>query len=298
MLAAFRHSEGMRIRGWGWVLPALIIVGGGGAGCSASNERYTADGEWEDPHGGQTGSLRPCSTPAFAPDLPTTSVPTGDAAVVFHTGCTAGAQFKLTDANGEPVPFELEALDDGVVLLQTDEALTPGTYQVETPDGAQKTVTVTDPAPIPSRLGSLSEVSAGCRSLFSLTFDPTVAPYLPLMRLEYAVDGGARQVWFEYGTIALTDGAAWLELFGVANGVHELEVFGIIAGEDAGPDAAVLSFSSFECASDEGDGGTLSCSLANGGTGAAHPAGAGVLLLLGGGLALGRRRRLSLTRRR
>lgn len=287
----------MRIRGWGWVLPALIVVGGGGAGCSASNERSAADSEWEDPHGGQTGSLRPCSTPAFAPDLPSTSVPTGDAAVVFHTGCTADAQFKLTDANGEPVPFELEALDDGVVLLQTDEALTPGNYEIETPDGESKTVTVTDAAPIPSKLGSLTEATAGCRSLFSLTFDPTVAPYLPLMRLEYAVDGGARQVWFEYGTIALSDGAAWLELAGVANGVHQLEVFGMIAGEDVGPDPAVLSFSSPQCASDEGDGGTLSCSLATASPGPARPAGASILLLLGGALALGRRRR-SLSQRR
>lgn len=247
-------------------------------------------------HGGQTGSLRPCSTPAFSPDLTPPSIPTGDAAVVFHTGCTSDAQFKITDANGEPVPFELEALDNGVVLLQTDEALTPGNYQVETPDGTEKTVTVTEPAPIPTALGSLAHAS-GCRPLFTLYFDPAVHPYLPLMRLEYAVDGGERQVWFEYGTIELVDGGAWLELFDVDEGQHEIEVFGMIAGEDMGPDAAVLNFSFKPCGSDNDNGGTFSCSLAEGSAGATRP-GASVLVLLGGAFAFGRRRRRSLSQRR
>jgi len=250
-----------------------------------------------DIHGGQTGSLRPCSTPAFTPSLPAPRVPTGDAAVVFHTGCTTDAQFKITDANGEPVPFELEALDDGVVLLQTDEALMPGTYQVETPDGSEETVTVTVPAPLPTALGSLTRAFGSCHPLFTLSFDPAVYPYLPLMRLEYAVDGGERQVWFEYGTIALDEGAAWLELNDLSRGQHEVEVFGMIAGEDMGPDPAVLNFSFDGCDSDEDTDRTFSCSLAQGGAGATEPIGASVLMLLGSAFALGRRWRRSLPER-
>lgn len=244
-------------------------------------------------HGGQTGSLRPCSTPAFGP---TSSVPTGDAALVFHTGCATDANFTITDANGEPVPFELQALDDGVVLVQTDEALTPGSYEIETPDGAQQTVTVTDPVPLPTQLGTLAAATGSCRPLFELTFDDAVAPYLPFLRLEYAVDGGARQVWFEYGTLASQD-SAWLELAVPTTGDHQVEVFGTIAGEDAQPDPAILEFSFTRCVSGDDEGMTL-CSLARGGAGAASAGSGSALLLLGAALALGRRRRPSLTRRR
>lgn len=279
----------MWIRGWGWVLPALIVLGGG-VGCNSST---TADAETSGGHhGGQTGSLRPCSTPAFDP-VPS-AIPTGDAAVVFHTGCSADADFKLTDANGEPVPFELKALDDGVVLVQTEEALTPGTYQVETPDGSQETVVVTEPAPLPSTLGVLQRMYGTCEALFTVTLDDAVEPYLPFMRLEYNVDGGARQLWFEYGTIETLEDAVWLEVPNLNSGEHQLEVFGTIAGETMGLDVASLEFSLTDCASDENNG-MMQCSLERGGPGGAGTGGGTALVAMGVGLALGRRR---LTRRR
>ena len=251
--------------------------------------------------GGQTGSLQPCSAPAFEPapypaPMGEPSVPTGDAAVVFHTGCSADAGFKITDANGEPVPFELLELEDGVVLLKADEALTPGTYQVGTPDGTQETVTVTDPVPLPTQLGTLSSGQM-CPALFQLTFAPEVEPYLPLMRLEYSVDGGPRRVWFEYGTIPVPTESVLLEVEGVEVGAHRVEVFALIAGEDMGPEPLSNSFASTDCGSgDEGDG-TFQCSVRRG-AGVASAGSGTALALLGIALVWTRRRRPPLTRRR
>ncbi|HEU5073563.1 MAG TPA: hypothetical protein VFU02_05310 [Polyangiaceae bacterium] len=286
----------MWIRGWGWVLPALVVLSGAW-GCSASDtSALNAQPQPPGHHGGQTGSLRPCSTPAFDPAP--ASIPTGDAAVVFHTGCSADADFKLTDANGEPVPFELKELDDGVVLVQTEEALAPGIYQVETPDGSQETVVVTDPAPLPSKLGVLQQPYGTCEALFTLTLDDAAEPYVPFMRLEYSVDGGARQLWFEYGTIETIEDAVWLEMPDLDGGEHQLEVFGTIAGESMGPDVATLDFSLTACASAEDDGGVMQCSLGRGATGEAGTGGGTALCLVGVGIALVLGRRRPLTRRR
>lgn len=274
----------MSIRGWGWVPPALVILGGGIAGCNATSSDADSGGHW----GGQTGSLQPCSTPSLGPAP--SAVPTGDATVVFHTGCSSDTNFTLTNANGEPVPFALEPVDDGVVLLRTEESLDPGSYQVETPDGERGTVTVTEPVPLPSKLGSLRK-DGSCGALFALTFDPAVEPYLPLMRLEYAVDGGERRVWFEYGTIATLYDEAWLEIPNVSHGDHVLEVFGLIAGETAGPDTAKTTFWYKPCTDDEaGDEGVV-CSVGSPGAEAAGAGSGTALVLLGVALARRRRRR-------
>jgi hypothetical protein len=218
---------------------------------------------------------------------------------VFHTGCATDANFTITDENGEPVPFELQALDDGVVLLQTDEALTPGTYQVETPDGEQQTVTVTDAAPLPMQLGTLAYSTGSCRPLFELTFDDAVAPYLPFMRLEYAIDDGPRQAWFEYGTLTTFQDSAWLETAVPTTGSHRVEVFGTVAGEEMQPNSAALTFTFAPCASGGGEDESMAiCALGRGGAGVAGADGAIVLVLVGAASTLGRRRRRSLTRRR
>jgi len=201
------------------------------------------------------------------------SVPTGDAALVFHTGCPGDAGFQLTDANGEPVPFELETLDDGVVLVKTDGALSPGNYRIETPDGAERTVTVTEPAQLPTTLGTLAPLSTSCSAVFELSIAEAIRPYLPLVRLEYALDGGERQVWFEYGTIPPGDFALDLEV-PTSPGEHHLEIIGSIAGEDTGPNAVALDFSFAPCA-DGADGGMAPCAVSQTGAGASR-SGAGL----------------------
>jgi hypothetical protein len=239
-------------------------------------------------YGGQTGSLRPCSTPAFMVSDP--SVPTGDAALVFHTGCTTDAAFQITDQNGELVPFDLETLDDGVVLVKTEEALSPGSYQVETPDGAAQTVTVTAPAPLPTTLGTLTPLTTSCSAVFELQIDVALRPYLPLVRLEYAVDGAERQVWFEFGTIPQGESALDLEV-PTSPGAHHLEVFGTIAGEATGPDAVALDFSLTACADGEDDGMPL-CAVAQPGVGTSR-SGAGIGAFALGFALVGWRRRRS-----
>lgn len=257
----------MRVRGWGWVLPALTVLGL--SGCAASD---SASGDYGGHYGGQTGSLEPCTTPpAFMVSDP--SVPTGDAALVFHTGCSTDAGFQLTDANGEPVPFEVETLDDGVVLVKTEGALSPGSYRIETPNGAEQTVTVTQPAPLPTTLGTLAPLSTSCNAVFELSFDAALRPYLPLLRLEYAVDGSERKVWFEYGTIPQGESSLDLEV-SASPGEHQLEVFGSIAGEDTGPNAVALDFSFAPCA-DSADGGMALCAVSQTGAGASR-SGAGL----------------------
>jgi len=172
------------------------------------------------------------------------------------------------DANGEPVPFEVETLDDGVILVKTDGALSPGNYRVETPDGAAQTVTVKEPAPLPTTLGTLAPLSASCNAVFELNFDAAFRPYLPLVRLEYAIDGADREVWFEYGTIPPED--FWVDLAVPTDpGEHHLEVFAYIAGEDTGPDAVTLDFSFKPCA-DSDDGGMALCAVGQTGPGASR----------------------------
>jgi hypothetical protein len=229
----------MTVRGWGRVLLATLLLNAiGCSGASSADNAYTAGpGDY---HGGQTGSLRPCSTPWETSQGGT--VPAGDAALVFHTGCTAGSEITLTDQNGELIAFEMVELDDGVVLLRADAALEPGDYRVETPDGSEQTLTVTEPAPLPMKLGTLTRVADSCSLTFRLELDPAVLPYLSLLRLEYSLVGSARLPWFEYGTVPENSAAPLLAVDGLTPGPHRLEVFPSLAGETMVPDTAVLDF--------------------------------------------------------
>lgn len=254
----------MRVRGWGWVLPVTAVLGLSGLlGCSSAESTAGADyqGGCEGGYcGGQTGSLRPCSTPAFTSGDP--SVPTGDAALVFHTGCMVQGDFSITDENGDPVPYELVALDDGVVLVKTDTALGPGEYQVHTGDGRDASVTVTEAEALPMQTGTLEREGSDtqCSQLFRVSFDTSILPYLPLVRLEYAVDNGPRQPWFEFGTVPPGSTSALLGVTPLAIGDHELKVFATIAGETDQPDPAQLSFSYARCPNPAQDPG-FNCSV-------------------------------------
>ena len=210
-----------------WVLLSLVSVA-----CTQSSSREYA--ESPSPRGGQTGSLRPCDTPVEA----SPTLPAGDAAFIFHGGCPAPEAFTLTDAEGNPLDFELETLENDVILLRAEQALTPGIYNVSTPDGSQASVTVAPAAPLPTKLGTLADISANCSALLRLDLDPAMLPYLPLVKLEYSVDGGPRRVWFEYGTVVLEDGYAYLAPSGVESG-SRVTVFVSIAGETSAAEPEV-----------------------------------------------------------
>jgi uncharacterized protein (TIGR03382 family) len=259
---SFSHGASMRVWGWGRVLLAALLLFC--VGCDSSAELGAGSGGF---HGGQTGSLVPCSTPPQFTSEP--GVPGGDAAFVFHTGCGADTDFSLTDAEGKPVTFQVETLDDGVVLLRTETALEPGAYTVVAPDGSQRSVTVTEPSPLPSRLGTLRHVG-GCYPMIELALAAELLPYLPLLRLEYSLDGHTPpSTWFEYGTVMPYDGVVRLELDALPAGGHQLTVTGSLAGEAAAPDPATLQFfyECFENGSASGSGCSIEASRASAGFG-------------------------------
>lgn len=238
--APLAHSQCMTVRGWGRVLLAATLLAiQGCATDQASSGSYggTTGGH----HGGQTGSLEPCSTPADFTGQPT--VPTGDAAFVFHAGCMMMGEFGVTDSAGNPVPFEVVELEGGAVLLKTDAALTQGSYHISTPDGGVQTVNVGEVAPLPGQIGALSREAGSCSTLFTLSLHQDMLPYLPLLRLEYAIDGGTPTTWFEYGTVTPENGYLFLQLpWTPATGDHEIEVFASIAGEASAPAPSSLDF--------------------------------------------------------
>jgi hypothetical protein len=219
-------------------------------------------------HGGQTGSLTPCSTP---PQFSAGGgvVPEGDAAFVFRSGCPAGEGFSVLDENGTPVSFQLEELDDDVVLLRTESTLTPGSYTVTTPDGKTSTVVVSDAVPLPSDIGWLRHVDS-CSNLVELVLSEEVLPYLPLLRLEYSIDGLPFVVWFEYGTVPTGDLTLQLALDSAGAGTHEVRVSAVLAGESVGPEPEGLVFT-VQCQQPQtlpgqspppDSGGAANCSLA------------------------------------
>jgi hypothetical protein len=236
--------------------------------------------------GGQTGSLVPCSTPPqFSADG---AVPEGDAAFVFHSGCASEEAFSVLDENGVPVSFQLEELDNGVVLVRTDTALTAGSYTVVAPDGNVRTVTVEASAPLPSNLGELSRPADSCSNLVLLTLSSEVLPYVPLLRLEFSMDGSPFAVWFEYATVPQSSTPLRLALNDLQPGTHEVRVASYIAGETIGSEPASLTFTS-ECQPALVDNG--GCSLGKRGPWSRVPGLAAALSLLFFATGVGWRRR-------
>lgn len=233
----FRHSGRMTRRGWQSLVMGVSLLTSVACGSSDMAERSSGDSGGI--RGGQTGSLKPCQVPGeFEAGA---LVPEGDAAFVFHSGCPVAEDFTLTDGNGESVPFQIETIDDGVVLLRTEDALTEGNYRVTTPDGAEQTVSVTEARPLPSSLGSLARVQQ-CPPLFELQLDTSLLPYLPLLQLKYTLNGAEPQPWFEYGTVMPVDGSVFLAPVGLGEGAYQLAIEGAIAGESIVLTSSTLDF--------------------------------------------------------
>jgi hypothetical protein len=255
----------------------------------------TSGGDPTNPYGGQTGSLIPqCgNAPQFNSGA---SVPEGDGAFVYYArscGATEG-QFAVTDSEGQPVAFQLIELGDGSLLIRTDTALDPGVYTVTTPDGTSKLVTVTETAALPTALGSVSMQWTNCDVAFSLALDATFIPYVDLARVLISIDGESPVVLRDFGTLtANASGSVGLGFraceFGCLRpGPHTLQVSAEIAGENGIFEAAAVNFN-YEGCSGSGDGGGLSCAVAEKRVRAQHaPLG---LALLVGGLGWRRRRR-------
>lgn len=169
-----------------WGALSMLIVG-----CSASTAQESSPNE-----GGQTGSLVPptCqeeSANAFV-------VPEGQTA--FVEGWHEFSNPVLRDANGNVIPTSTTA-DEGTTLLQTAEPLIAGDYTL-TYDCAgavplERTISVAEPAPLPTSFGELELVlpvqTEECSDVSFVSLDWTppgeFLPYLDLVQLAFSVDG-------------------------------------------------------------------------------------------------------------
>jgi len=189
--------------------------------------------------GGQTGALTPpCGlTPAArAGD----STPGGDSGIVIHTDACVGlavAELELRAEDGRSVPFDLETLPGGAMLLRPRDPLPAGIYRVTIAGVEMDSVVAEQPAALPMQLGTLQPLGPSCGVDVELNVDPLLLEYLPQLKLSVSVDGGVEQTWFDYGTLDVTEGRARLSLPScggqrcLADGVHTLRVTAELAGE-------------------------------------------------------------------
>jgi hypothetical protein len=190
--------------------------------------------------GGQTGALMPACglTPAArAGD----STPGGDTGIVIHTDACVGfaaAELELRDEDGVSVEFELETLPGGAKLLRPRIPLEAGIYHVTIAGIEMESVVAEEPAALPMQLGTLRPLGPKCGVDVELIVDPLLLPFLPQLKLSVSVDGRAEEMWFDYGTLEVTDERAVLSMPGcsgpqpcLSDGEHTLRVTAELAGE-------------------------------------------------------------------
>ncbi|MDH5671237.1 MAG: hypothetical protein OEZ06_03755 [Myxococcales bacterium] len=191
--------------------------------------------------GGQTGALMPdcgLSPAGGEADI----LPGGGAGIVVYTdvcGVAAATEaLELRDGSGIAVDFDLERLDDGVVLLRPAMELPPGDYELTGPDGMIRQLAIADSKPLPERIGQLDQVGVGCDIEFELQLDPSLREYVPLLKLDVRVNGGEVRTWIDYGTLPSEPGGdSVLTLPNcfprcLRDGVHEVTVEASLAGEE------------------------------------------------------------------
>ena len=128
---------------------------------------------------------------------------------------------RITDSSGTELGVELQPLEPGSahLLVRTEPPLVPGTYQVVTPDGRSQSLTVTEPAALPTTLGELTVKSESyCKVLLDLALDEGTLPYLSLMGTDlHMIPGYVRvtdtlQASVLPGGLEVKDGHAALQL--------------------------------------------------------------------------------------
>lgn len=216
----------------------LLLLGGCGS-ASGDNDSQGLAGPNPWVWGGQTGALiPPCGlTPAARMG---DSTPGGDSGIVIHTDSCTGfvaAELELRSENGMPVPFDVETLPGGAVLLRPRSPLMPGVYRVTIAGSEMESVVAEEPPALPMALGTFEPLGPSCGVDVDLTVDPLLLAYLPQLKLSVSVDGGAEKTWFDYGTLDVTAGRARLSLPScgaspcLPDGEHTLHVTGELAGE-------------------------------------------------------------------
>lgn len=227
-----------------WAL--ALLVAAAAFGCSSDEKSAMAYAPKRGPgfepsvSGGQTGALMPaCGLTAAA--MMGEPIPGGDTGIVLHVS-SCGPNFDATalaleDASGAMIDFDVERLDDGVVMLRPHEELQPGLYRITGPQMFVATLTVVEPEPLPMTLGVLEQLGVVCGADFLFTVDVGLLEYLPQLRLTVSIDAGPAETWFDYGMLRVSDGQAVLTLpdclsrCASESGLHHIALTGELAGE-------------------------------------------------------------------
>jgi hypothetical protein len=243
-------------------LLALFLL----AGCSAMDEssRASTGGNCVDwCFGGQTGSLMPVC--GVTPNTMSRGVPASGAGIVVLSEPCGDARLldalTVRDASGRAIPFSVEQLPNGELLIHPENGLTPGSYTVSVqsgdadedagadsmPDAGEpvsttlwrQTVSVQESTALPQLFGTIGRQQQGCSTLLELAPEANVVPYLGLLSVDVQVDSGPVRTLIVTGTMQLqNDGVAREELppdalNGLPDGEHTLHIVVRLAGESA-----------------------------------------------------------------
>lgn len=301
MRRAYRQS------GWLWAGALALWLGA----CSSSDhEDGSGRGGWW--NGGQTGSLTPAC--GVTPGAMQRGVPASAAGIVVESsGCGDGRlldPLTVRDASGRAIPFELEQLPNGELLIVPAGGLMPGSYTVsvmprggDDEDGGvgvgepaiiDQTVDVRPSTPLPDVFGELARSSDYCDTVIELTPYEPVLPYLGLISVDIQIDDGPVLPLIATGTMRLEYGAARVALplatlEGLADGAHQLRVIVSLAGESMPLDVFMLTIE-VPCYLGPGDEAEAGCA-ASGARHAAPGASALGMALAAALFALRKRRR-------
>ncbi len=177
-------------------------------------------------------------------------------------GALALGELSLQDDQGRAIPFDVQVLDEGAVLITPESMLPPGSYRVGdmlndmgdddggTPDAGSEpdagmtevmssgeVLEVAPVEPRPTRVGELTRERDACSPSFALELDPAAEAYVSLLALDLQIDQGPLEPFIAYGTLEAVDGRASLtvpeELWrGLYDGPHQLTIVARIAGDD------------------------------------------------------------------
>lgn len=262
-------------------LASLLALSALLTSCGSSDEDAGAfPGEgWQ--FGGQTGSLMPVC--GLTPASTMSGVPASAPGFVLLPSQCPDARvldaLTVRDGSGQPIPFEVESLPGGELLVVLPDGLTPGDYTIGVaqagdedggvepePDAGlgpepafMQSVTVQDSAPQPTRFGEVSRIHGECGAVLELTPDASVRPFLGSLSVELQIDAAPSRTLVLTGTLKLVGDSARIalpesEIAALGYGEHELRVTVRLAGESAPLETFLLTLA-VPCseAGDDGD---------------------------------------------
>lgn len=246
---------------WKWLLVGSVAL------CSCAGEDAAdSSGVQQPDYGGQTGSLLPpgqCQVPAATRGE--LVVAEGNVAFVARASSLETPQATLIDDSGRAIELEFDELENGSASAAiSNEALTPGTYQVEYAcEGSQGSqqltveLTVEPAAPLPIELGDVTfdpPPTQDCRRddilELSMALSDDARPFAQLLEVRMRVDGQPPFVVAHYGTLSAEDTISLLRVRRCAGEADvdcipsrpvEIQLSATIAGETTETESEILT---------------------------------------------------------